>query len=238
MGIIFLLIGILMIAFWFILRRRATQSLRWPSVPGHVIDSKMTQSSDEDGTVTYTPSITYAYEVGGTNLRGSLVAFGGAPGKPADVLSKYPAGSDVRVFYNPSKPKMAVLEPGGGGLRSLLIISVVFLAIGVVVTAAGSKSSGNDDTQAYNNAVNLYNQAKYDQARSAFDALAHRGNPQAKVYIGVMYVKSQGVQQDLVEAHKWFILAGDIGKSNRDALVKSLTPAQQEQADRAAKAWQ
>ena len=47
---------------------------------------------------------------------------------------------------------------------------------------------------------------------------------------GLMYEKGQGVEQDYVEAHKWFNISGingnEIGRRNADIIEKKMTPGQ------------
>ena len=67
--------------------------------------------------------ITYEYEVKKKKYRSSTVqASGDMSGSPSKkgaseidrLLAKYPAGRSVAVYYNPSIPRMACLEQGGG----------------------------------------------------------------------------------------------------------------------------
>jgi hypothetical protein len=62
--------------------------------------------------------ISYRYLVGAEEYRGERVFFGddlalrfAGPGKRR--LAAYPAGHRVRVAYDPTNPRLAVLEPGG-----------------------------------------------------------------------------------------------------------------------------
>jgi hypothetical protein len=231
-----LVIGISILLIWSLLRRQAQASLRWPKVPGRIVDSLLTQARDTDGDVSTVASVTYAYAVGGTPLQGNRVSIG--HGNARAIVQKYPAGTDVQVFYDPNKPSSAVLEPGGSGLKALLVVGVVIIlaatVLGVVQTAS---RGGQTDAQRYSAATDLYNQGRFVEARSAFEGLAQGGSAESKVYLGVIYAKGQGVPQDAVEAQKWFILAGDAGRKDREEIQKGLTPAQQQQAESKAEAW-
>jgi hypothetical protein len=236
-----LLIGIPMLLIWFFLRRQAQASLRWPTVPGRIVDSRLVQTRDTDGDLSTVASVTYAYTVGGTPLQGKRVKIG--RGNARAIVQKYPAGTDVRVSYDPNQSSSAVLEPGGSGLKALLVVGVVVIVgamgIGAMGIGGNQKASegGQTNAQRYSAAMDLYNHGKFSEARSAFEDLAQRDSAEAKVYLGVMYAKGQGVPQDYVEAQKWFILAGDPGNKDREAMQKGLTPVQQQQAESKAKAW-
>lgn len=226
-----LLIGLFMVVMWFFLRRQAQASLRWPSVPGRIIDSRLVSTRNSDGVDGFEPSITYAYVAGGMSLQANRVTIGGY--KTRSLLQKYPAGTDVQVFYDPNKPASAVLEPGGRGLTVLLIIGIGVMIFGIVMGIV----AGGSNTVSYSAATDLYKQGKFVEAKPMFEQLAQDGKAEAKVYLGVMYAKGQGVPQDFVEAQKWFILAGDAGKKNRAEIQKGITPAQEVDAENKAAAW-
>ena len=78
-------------------------------------------------------SVTYAYTAGGTTLQGNRVSVGVTGGNARAIVQKYPAGTDVQVFYDPSKSSSAVLEPGGSGLKALLVVAVVVILGGMVI---------------------------------------------------------------------------------------------------------
>jgi len=229
-----LLIGVPLVLIWFYMRRQAQASLRWPTVPGRIVDSRLVQTRDTDGDAAPTASVTYAYAAGGVALQGNRVSIGGRNARA--VVAKYPAGTDVQVSYDPNKPTSAVLEPGGSGMTILLAIGIVVIVASMLLGVFFQKAAQAND-QPYRAAMDLYNQGKFSEARTAFEQLAQGGNTEAKIYLGVMYAKGQGVTQDYVEAQKWFILAGDSGKKNRQAIQEGITPAQQQDAEDKALAW-
>ena len=63
-----------------------------------------------------------------------------------------------------------------------------------------------------------------------WELLAKQGIAEAQYNLGLMYEKGQGVEQDYVEAHKWFNIAGvngnEIGRRNADIVEKKMTPGQ------------
>lgn len=141
-GLFIILVGVPLVIF---LRSalKASATRRWPSVEGRVLSSEVTshRSLNSSGTHTtiYEPKIRYEYTVSGeadTSDQISYSAVGGASAESwAETLAaKYPAGSAVRVFYNPTTPSEAVLEHAGTGGNLLLaiimgIIEVILIAI-------------------------------------------------------------------------------------------------------------
>lgn len=74
------------------------ESLRWPTVEGEIV-----QAGSGD--------LRYRYEVREKAYFGSRVSFrspGGAPDR------RYPVGTRVKVYHDPTRPDRAVLEPGAG----------------------------------------------------------------------------------------------------------------------------
>ena len=111
---------------------------KWESTDGLILTSYKTERREnfqkfEDA------EITYEYEVEGKKYRSSVVKasgdMSGSPSKkePSEVdrlLSKYPAGNNVTVYYNPSIPRMACLEQGGG---EAMLICLTFGPVAVAV---------------------------------------------------------------------------------------------------------
>jgi hypothetical protein len=111
---------------------------KWESTEGKILSSsKSTRRENfqkfEDA------EITYEYEVNGKTYRSSVIKASGdmsgdAKKKEASdvdkLIAKYPAGSTATVYYNPSIPKMACLEQGGG---EAMFICLVFGPIAVAV---------------------------------------------------------------------------------------------------------
>ena len=125
-----LLIGVPLLLIWFYLRRQAQASLGWPTVTGRIVDSRLIQTSDAEGDNT-TASVTYTYAAGGLALQGNRVSIGGR--NPCAVIAKYPAGTDVQVFYDPNKPSSAVLEPGGSGMQFLLALAIIIIVASILL---------------------------------------------------------------------------------------------------------
>ncbi len=119
-------------------RRKAGESLQWPSVSGVIVETQVREArnTDDDGNidVSYYPRVDYTYEVGGQTYRSHLIAFGAIkPVKNAAQVQKglerYPMGGPVTVYYNPEKPSEAVLERAPAHTQALLVIGVICLVL-------------------------------------------------------------------------------------------------------------
>ena len=104
-------IGLAIILYGQLQRRRAEASADWPVVPGKIVTSEVTSHTDEDGT-TYSADIEYVYTVKGIEHRSDVVVIGGHPYGAQGAVSRYPLGKTVSVSYDPGKARRAVLEPG------------------------------------------------------------------------------------------------------------------------------
>jgi hypothetical protein len=123
-------------------KKKAAESLAWPTILGRVTCSQVevSESSDEDGTsYTYTPHIEYAYILNGLTYTSKQVSFGGVAGtgntkKSQLVVNQYPLNAVVNVFFNPANPNDAVLEQvAGSGSKGILIGGIVLVVVGVLM---------------------------------------------------------------------------------------------------------
>lgn len=140
--VLILALGIYLVSFSSRSKKKAQASQGWPSVPGVILTSevKRSMSTDDDGNTdySYTPAVTYSYQVNGQNYEGKLIAFGGVvgnsnPGKIQEQLRPYPAGAQVPVFFNPQKPDEAVLTQQAGGAKIALIGGIICIALSICV---------------------------------------------------------------------------------------------------------
>lgn len=234
-----LLVGIPFLLLWFFKRRRGSASQSWPGVPGSVISSQLVESTDSEGDRTVSADVRYQYDVAGRTYQSSRVAFGSG-GTAQSQVTKYRPGAPVTVYYDPEKPKSAVLEPGTAGVNVFLYIGLgLILVVGTIglIQAWRERHGSPDAATEYREGVALYQNAKYAEAKTELETAARHGSTDAKVYLGVIYAKGQGVPTDMVEAQKWFLLAGDAGKKNADVLAEGLSKAQLAEAQNRATAW-
>jgi len=145
---IFVIVGAA--CFWLSLHAilTASASKNWPSVQGVVTHSDVQSrwSSSPVGTPQhrsgptrlYLADVQYTYAVDGVEYTGDRVEFGDYSSSNALRASKiaktYRVGSDVTVYYDPSRPSRAVLVPGKATLfaKAGVAIGAVFLLIGIL----------------------------------------------------------------------------------------------------------
>ena len=86
----------------------------------------------------------------------------------------------------------------------------------------------------------------FEEAAEWFNKAAEQGDATAQFYLGLMYVKGEGVDKDPVEAHKWAIIASSLSppgrirnnaEKARKLFERTMTIGEIAGARRLAKAW-
>jgi hypothetical protein len=111
------------------------QSQNWAEASGLVISSKVCRSEGIKST-SYSPNIVYRYEVNGKDYESKQITFGFVKGDESEAIEKvslYSAGSQVKVYYNPSSPEQSCLETGGSkaGFAIPIGLSIIFMVGGI-----------------------------------------------------------------------------------------------------------
>lgn len=92
------------------------QSQYWPETSGTVISSEICHQKSLKSE-SYTAKIVYRYAVDGQDHEGRVITYGfggdGSKREATEKVAQYPAGAQVKVFYNPSSPVESCLETGG-----------------------------------------------------------------------------------------------------------------------------
>ena len=172
MGLIFTGIGVGV--GWFIgwpTLQDAKASESWPSVKGKVIESELVRSRNKDNKSSYSADVIYEFTVDGEEFEGDNVWFGqyGSSNRSEmqKIVTEYPVGKEVDVYYKPDDPNESVLQPGaftssymllifggifaGVGLLMLSVPIIKMLFFGALVATStaedfGGGGSDNDDT--------------------------------------------------------------------------------------------
>jgi TPR repeat protein len=96
-------------------------------------------------------------------------------------------------------------------------------------------------TDPFQEGLRAYAQRDYRNALRLWAPLAQSGHGAAQYNIGRMYVRGEGVRRDLPEAYKWFTIAISNGRAEgeraRQAIARSMTPAQMAEGLRRAEEW-
>jgi hypothetical protein len=98
--------------------RTSSAIKRWPIAHGTVLHSGIKGHSGDEGGTSYSPCITYRYEVSGQiyqsdnfNVYDLLGGYSAGSAKSArSTASRYPVGHQVPVRYDPARPARAVLD--------------------------------------------------------------------------------------------------------------------------------
>lgn len=121
-------------------KRKAEASKNWPSTTGTIEASTITSntSTDSDGfsSTTYAPVVVYSYNVMGSSFHTRRVGFGmemsGPQSGAYSIMSRYPMGKIVTVYYNPENPGEAVLEHSVINNVPTIIFFSVFGGVGII----------------------------------------------------------------------------------------------------------
>ena len=137
-GFVAIIIGIVAFLYGLYCLFRMFAFRKWESTEGKILESYKTTRKENFQTFE-DAEIKYEYEIKGKIYRSSVIKASGDMSGDAKkkgvsdidrLLAKYPAGGRVIVYYNPSIPKMACLEQGGG---EAMFICLVFGPLAVLV---------------------------------------------------------------------------------------------------------
>jgi hypothetical protein len=150
LGAIFVVVGGILLALGVNNYRDGEATKSWESTSARVlsadvredVDTKRDSNGRSRTRTTYKPVIRYEYMVDGNSYQGNRIRFGdyqGGEDRAYDAINRYPAGSNVPVYYDPANPGDAVLEQGadqtgvylfGGIGGGFVIIGLAALALG------------------------------------------------------------------------------------------------------------
>lgn len=126
--IVLLVLNVIFLGIIFFMRRRMDAVRQWPPTMGTVNTSYLERRSSSDSGSTNYPVVQYSYQVGGQTYNGMKIAPGPEVGGTGagKVVSRYPAGAQVMVFYNPQNPSDAVLETKAPAQWVIWLILIIF----------------------------------------------------------------------------------------------------------------
>ena len=141
-SVVFVIIGVALIGYARGVAAKAKRSTSWPSTEGVIahsavlLERQARTSASDSATFTHKADVFYRYKVKGTDYSCSAISlmdFSSTAARAETIVSRYPDNAKVAVYYNPSDPSEAVLEPGyTGGLTLLFAIGWGFAAAGVL----------------------------------------------------------------------------------------------------------
>jgi TPR repeat protein len=116
-------------------------------------------------------------------------------------------------------------------LTHAIVAIVLALSLAAAPVAAGP----------FEDAIAAYESGDYATALRLLRPFAEQGNAAAQFNLGSMYHEGHGVPQDYISAHMWLNLAAASGEQRgaqrRDAVARSMTPAQIAEAQKLAREW-
>ena len=116
---------------------------RWPCVEGEIIKSELivARFTYPKTGVVYSPEIQYSYTVNDKQYTSDVIMFGGVtPDKYSKMykryIEQYPKGGIVKVYYNPTKPQDAALDPfEGWGYKKYFLLGLFLMPCGLLFMA-------------------------------------------------------------------------------------------------------
>jgi len=148
LGGVFFLLGVGLVIFGIVQRKKAKTTETWPTANGTIVSSRLdqnTRTERRDGhtytSTSYAPIVEYTYEIGGKPYQGNRI-FPGATmsydlGTAQGIVNRYQPGAAVTVHYDPADPTQAVLETKSKGGNLFLIIGAVFAVLGTIGCCVG-----------------------------------------------------------------------------------------------------
>lgn len=131
-----LLVGVPLLAvlFWLFVWPDIAIGLYWSPTPCEVLDGRVAESSHSDGS-TYRAEIQIRYQMQGETVelwstRASGAYSSGKGGKAEDV-ERFPPGASYTCWVNPAKPREAVILRGVSSEIILLLLPLIFIAVGL-----------------------------------------------------------------------------------------------------------
>lgn len=144
LGLSFFIVGLPLLLVGIFSEKRAKTAQAWPSIQGVVLSSKVEQNYDNEtgsATTSFEPVVEYQYELMGQSLTGKRISYGANSfnyKKAAEIVALYPAGSKVKVYYNPEKVSDCTLETTSRGGKVFRIIGFILVPVAFILFALGS----------------------------------------------------------------------------------------------------
>jgi hypothetical protein len=140
--LVFVGMGVWMLVKLFRNLAQAKQSEHWLTTSGKVVSSELDSqaNTDDEGysPTTYIARVCFAYEISGVSYQGDCINFNYGMRTSnlriqQSIVEQYPEGSTVTVYYDPEKPNEAVLERKVNGAFTTILVSAIFILIGIIV---------------------------------------------------------------------------------------------------------
>ncbi len=145
---IFFLVGLGLLGYGLYSFYRGRQALSWPTAEGQLLECRLQENPDSDGT-TWEVKVRYSYSVAGREFEGKRVAFGYSGSSTHEehqgIYDKLHQASRVLVRYESGNPSNSVLAAGfNRSTFVLLVFAATWLLFTTGFTVLWSSTSGRD----------------------------------------------------------------------------------------------
>lgn len=124
-------------------KRLGRESASWPTAKATVLRSVARIDTDLESDRDRLLEVSYEYTVDGQRYRGQRIAFGFTEftdeTSARKRLAELPSGAQVDVFYLPSDPRVATLEPRYNDSPTPLLKAVIWTVIGGYIVWEGAR---------------------------------------------------------------------------------------------------
>lgn len=138
-GVIALAVGVILYVIQLRQGLRADASKKWPKAEATVIASALEPSPEHRRR--YRAAIAYRYRVGRKDYQADRVFWAGNEGRRRhmeSVVSAYPAGATIRIYYDPQNPADAVIDPTQHtGSKATVVYAMGMITIGLFAFGVG-----------------------------------------------------------------------------------------------------
>lgn len=97
-------------------------------------------------TLSFSPEIAYKFSVGGKEYTGrkfrTLGFSSEIEGEIKELISRYPVGRQIKVYYNPARNEEAVIEKAPAPSKTLLVFGGGIMLIGLLIVFVLSRKAG------------------------------------------------------------------------------------------------
>ena len=114
LGGLFVLAGVVQLAWCTVVSSQALMAIRWPTTPGTIQSSKVV-TVEGGRSVGHMPTVSYTYQVSGVSYEGHRIYMLDSsefPAQARNTVAEFPVGSTVAVHFNTRDPALALLRPG------------------------------------------------------------------------------------------------------------------------------
>ncbi len=134
-------IGALLVVLYLRNKKKTKESQNWSTTTGRITLSEVrmvTNEGEDISSISFIPKLEYEYEVNGQVFQGKRISFGSIHSfssrqKAENFLNQFPLSSNIPVYYDPNKPKDAVLRKEMRSMTAGLVIGIILIIVMVCV---------------------------------------------------------------------------------------------------------